>query len=481
MTFKHQLLLSGCVAAPLFSCTQGGITEKIRPNILFIYADDLGWTDVASGSQFYETPAIDRLASEGFRFQAAYSCGPNSAPSRASLLTGQYTPRHGVYTVGSGERGESSLRKLIPVENKTTLELDFVTIAEELQHAGYRTGLIGKWQLGHHDKGTGPQQQGFDFVVSGEGGTPDYFYPYRKKGTQRALPVHAGIVTGKEGDYLTDRLTDEAIRFIGEKQDKPFFLYLSHFAVHTPTQSKAAKIEKYKAKPADEAHLHDHPVYAGMVESLDESVGRLLHALDSLKIADHTVVIFFSDNGGNGGVTAQLPLKGAKGTLHEGGIRVPLFVRWPGITHPGASTYTPVIGVDFYPSLLEIAGVHEPLNRETDGVSFVPLLQDKENADRDIFWHFPGYLENGQKNKVVKGAFRTRPVSVIRSGDYKLLSFYEDGHLELYNLNADIGETNNLSHTNPEKTEELVAKLRQWKASVKAPEPTALHPDYKNP
>ncbi|MDR2681412.1 MAG: sulfatase-like hydrolase/transferase, partial [Tannerella sp.] len=242
---KRSLLFSGYIF-PVVACTSVKQNEnEKRPNILFIYADDLGWTDVASGSNYYETPAIDRLASESFRFLEAYSCGPNSAPSRASLLTGKYTPRHGVFTVGTSERGDSTFRKLIPVQNQTTLDLNFVTIAEELKHAGYETGLVGKWQLGHNRVGTGPQQQGFDFVIAGSGGPNSYFYPYGAKNNET---VHEGINDGKEGEYLTDRLTDEAIRFISEKRERPFFLYLSHFAVHTPTQAKEEKIAKYQAK-----------------------------------------------------------------------------------------------------------------------------------------------------------------------------------------------------------------------------------------
>ncbi|MDR2776141.1 MAG: sulfatase [Tannerella sp.] len=474
---KRSLLFSGYLL-PVVSCStpvKQSENER-RPNILFIYADDLGWTDVASGSNYYETPAIDKLAGESFRFLEAYSCGPNSAPSRASLLTGKYTPRHGVFTVGTSERGNSTLRKLIPVKNLTTLDLSFVTIAEELKHAGYETGLIGKWQLGHNRVGTGPQQQGFDFVIAGSGGPNSYFYPY---GAKNSETVHEGINDGKEGEYLTDRLTDEAIRFISKKRETSFFLYLSHFAVHTPTQAKEEKIVKYQAKQADEARLHDNPKYAGQLESLDEGVGRLLHALDSLKIADNTVVIFFSDNGGFGGVTAQRPLRGAKGTLYEGGIRVPLFVRWPGVTRAGTSTSTPVIGIDFYPSFLEIAGITQPLNNETDGVSFLPLLKGKDLKERDLYWHFPAYLENGDRNKAVKGNFRTRPVSVVRSGNYKLLQYYEDGRIELYNLKEDIGEKDDLAEANPEKTAALKEKLQQWKKTVNAPEPTEWNPYFK--
>jgi len=465
-------------ALPLVACTSQikQTQEANQPNILFIYADDLGWTDVASGSKYYETPSIDKLASESFRFLNAYSCGPNSAPSRASLMTGKYTPRHGVFTVGKSERGDSTWRKLVPVENNTTLDLNFVTIAEELHHAGYETGLIGKWQLGHNKVGTGPQQQGFDYVIAGSGGPGHYFYPYGAKNNET---VHEGLDDGKEGEYLTDRLTDEAISFISQKREKPFFLYLSHFAVHAPTEAKEEKIAKYQAKPVDEDRLHDNPKYAGQLESLDESVGRVLRALDSLRLTNNTVVIFYSDNGGFGGVTTQRPLRGAKGTLYEGGIRVPLFVRMPGVTKVGTDTATPVIGIDFYPTLLNIAGITQPLNNEVDGISFLPLLKGNNIKERDLFWHFPAYLENDKYNKTVKGNFRTRPVSVIRSGNFKMLQYYEDGHIELYNLKEDVGEKNNLAETNPEKVVELSAKLQQWKHAVNAPEPTELNPYFK--
>jgi arylsulfatase A-like enzyme len=391
-------------------------------------------------------------------------------------MTGKYTPRHGVFTVGTSERGDSTRRRLVPVHNNTTLDLNFVTIAEELKQAGYETGLVGKWQLGQNKVGTGPQQQGFDFVIAGSGGPGHYFYPYGAKSRET---IHEGLADGTEGEYLTDRLTDEAIRFISQERENPFFLYLAHFAVHTPTEAKPEKIAKYQAKPVDEARLHDNPKYAGQLESLDEGVGRVLHALDSLNIADNTIVIFFSDNGGYGGVTAQRPLRGAKGTLYEGGIHVPLFIRWPGVTKAGASTSTPVIGIDFYPSFLELAGITQPLNSEVDGVSFLPLLKGENTEERDLFWHFPAYLENDKNNKTVKGNFRTRPVSVIRSGDYKLLQYYEDGRIELYNLKEDIGEKNDLAAANPEKAAELNEKLQLWKTTVNAPVPTEVNPYFK--
>jgi arylsulfatase A-like enzyme len=472
--FIYPSVILSLVSSELLSAKD---TDK-QPNILFIYMDDLGWTDVASGSKYYETPNIDKLAEQSIRFTQAYSCGPNSAPSRASLLTGKYTPRHGVYTVGTSERGDSTQRKLIPIENNQTLGLNFVTIAEELQHAGYNTGLIGKWQLGSRDKGTDPTKQGFDYVISGQPGTSSYFYPYAKGKSKKELPAHFGINTGSEGEYLTDRLTDEAVRFISTKREKPFFLYLAHFAVHTPTQAKQSKIDKFKSKQGDE--FHNNPVYAGMLESADEGVGKVLHALDSLKLSDNTIVVFYSDNGGYGGVTAQPPLKGAKGMLYEGGIRVPLFVKWPGKSKPGSINTTPVIGVDFYPTFLEFAGIKDPLNKEVDGLSFAPLVKQTGTIKRDaIYWHFPAYLEGSNNVNKIPDSFRTRPVSAIRSGDFKLLEFYEDSHLELYNIKNDIGEKHDLSTVQQEKLKELHEKLDTWRKSVNAPIPTQLNPDYE--
>ncbi|MEI6946805.1 sulfatase [Paraflavisolibacter sp. H34] len=472
---KHLLYFSGLLLA-LF-CARGSFAQSAgsRPNILFIYMDDLGWTDVAHGSTFYETPHIDRLAKEGLSFSQAYSVGPNCAPSRASLLTGKYTPRHGVFTVGTSERGDSTQRRLVPVQSNPLLAPSFVTIAEELKNAGYATGLIGKWQLGNQKGGTGPRQQGFDFVVSGSPGTPSYFYPYTKGGKPGA--PHEGLEKGREGEYLTDRLTDEAIGFLQQRREQPFFLYLSYFAVHTPIQAKEEKIQKYRAKKGNA--YHNQPVYAAMLESADEGVGRVLEALEALKIADNTVVVFYSDNGGYGPASGQYPLRGAKGMLYEGGVRVPLIVKWPGKTKAGSIEATPVIGVDFYPTLLDIAGVRRPLNAQVDGKSFLPLLLHNGTLQRDaLYWHFPAYLEGYNGDKRHTDIFRTRPVSAVRSGDYKLLQFYEDGRLELYNLKEDIGETKDLSKQQPQKTKELLAQLEAWKKSVNAPVPSVPNPYY---
>lgn len=455
--------------------TKFALAQKNSPNILFIYMDDLGWTDVASGSKFYETPNIDKLASEGIKFTQAYSCGPNCAPSRGSLMTGLYTPRHGIYTVGTAERGDSSLRKLIPVKNNTVLASSFVTIAEELKNAGYSTGLIGKWQLGEKKHQTDPKSQGFDFVIGGAGGTSNYFYPYAMKKDKKPFE---GIDSGKEGEYLTDRLTDEALKFINTNKDRPFFLYLSYFAVHTPIQAKDSLIAKYKAKQGTE--YHNNPTYAAMLESADQGVGRLLENLKKLNLDKNTLVIFYSDNGGYGGATYQYPLRGSKGMLYEGGIRVPLFVRWTGKIQAGSQSETPFIGIDFYSTLLEVANINKPLTTaKLDGQSFAPILFNKPYKTRDaLYWHFPAYLEGFSADKRNNDPFRTRPVSAVRSGDYKLLEFYEDKRIELYNIKEDIGETNNLAQKNPQKAQELYEKLDNWRKQVKAPIPTSANPWY---
>lgn len=446
-----------------------------KPNIVFILVDDWGWTDLSSaGSKYYETPNIDRLAKEGLKFTQAYSVGPNCAPSRSSLMTGKYPPRHGIFTVGNSDRGESVNRKLIPIQNNTVLAPSFTTIAEEFQNAGYKTGLIGKWQLGAKANGADAYAQGFDHVIGGAGGTSSYFYPYPGK-NGKGSPLE-GIETGQENEYLTDRLTDEAIKFVDNNKQKPFFLYLSYFAVHTPIEAKESIIEKYKAKKGDE--YHNNPTYAAMIQSADEGIGRVLKTLETLNLAENTLVVFFSDNGGMGAVTAQPPLRGSKGMLYEGGVRVPLIIKWPGKTKPGTQTNTPVIGIDFYPTLLEIAKIENPINQEFDGKSFVPLLLGKTTPARDLFWHFPGYLEAFKGDKRNTDPFRTRPTSTVRSGDFKLHQFYEDGHIELYNIKNDIGESNDLSKKDPAKAKELLAKLEAWKKAVNAKVPTQLNPEY---
>ena len=461
----------GTALAIALALCSGCAEKPPSPNIVLIYIDDLGWRDVGfMGSTYYETPNIDRLAAESVIFTNAYANAPNCAPSRASLLTGQYTPRHGVYTVGSPERGAAHLRKLVPSPNKTALDTGFVTLAEALKAAGYATAHVGKWHLG--GAGHLPTDQGFDVNVAGDhqGHPPSYFYPY-ERGTNSLPDLREG---GQEGEYLTDRLTDEALRFIDAHAEGPFFLYLAHYAVHTPIQAKEAIINTYRQKPGDEAH--HNPTYAAMIESVDESVGRVLGKLDALGLTDNTVVFFFSDNGGYGPTTSMAPLRGSKGMLYEGGIRVPLAVHGPGIRAAGRTDATPVIGTDLYPTILEMAGAALPPGQPLDGVSLLPLLAEQAPlASRALFWHFPVYLE---AYRGMSGPWRTTPAGAVRQDDYKLIEFFEDGRLELYNLHDDIGEQNDLAETMPDKVQELHALLQNWRASVQAPVPSELNPAY---
>jgi len=386
----------GASAIPATSAV-GAVRKMRRPNIVFILADDLGWKDVGfMGSRYYETPNLDRLATEGIVFTQAYTNGPNCAPTRASLMSGQYSPRHGVYTVGSSERGKSKHRKLIPIENKTTLDASVVTLAEALKPAGYISASMGKWHLGN-DPELGPIGQGFDVNVGGyEAGHPkSYFSPYR----------NPTLSDGPKGEYLTDRLTAKAIQFIEANRERPFFLYLPHYAVHTPLQAKKAMIEKYKQKtPSDD---QGNPTYAAMVESLDQGVGRIMEKLDELKLTNKTMVIFCSDNGGVKGITSMAPLRGGKGMLYEGGIRVPLAVRWPSRIKAGTTCDEPVISIDFYPTLLAVAAVKKPQGHVLDGTSIVPLLggqQPNRAVSQTALLALPG-LPSGQGRRRTRSLF----------------------------------------------------------------------------
>jgi arylsulfatase A-like enzyme len=435
-----------------------------RPNIIFILADDLGYTDVACyGSKFYETPNIDRLAKQSIRFTSGQTCGPNCQPTRAALMSGQYMPRTGVYTVGNIDRFNWQTRPLRPVDNVTQLPLEKITIADSLKKVGYATGVFGKWHLGN-DAAHHPGKRGFDEAIESAGAHFDF--------------VTNPNVDYPKGQYLADFLTGKAEDFIRRQKDGPFFLYLPHFGVHAPHEAKADLIEKFRPKPSAGGH-HD-PTYAAMIYSVDESVGRILALLDELKLAENTLVIFASDNGGVGGyeregikkangITDNAPLRGGKGMLYEGGVRVPYIFRWPGKIPAGTVCETPINSVDLYPTLLEVAGAAPPAGYPLDGESYLKLLTSggKATLKRDaIYWHFPGYLGAGEN------AWRTTPAGAIRSGDWKLIEFFEDGRLELYNLRDDLGEKNNLSSKMPDKTMELHAKLVAWRQELKAPMPT---------
>lgn len=451
---------------PLFLKTSPGADQntdaKRKPNIIFILADDLGYTDVACfGSKYYETPHIDKLAAQGLKLTNYHQC-QNCAPTRAALMTGQYSPRTGLYTVGGIDRFDWSRRPLRPVDNVTNLRLDRALIPRQLKLAGYKTGMFGKWHLGTGEEYQ-PWRRGFDEAIVSAGQhfnfntNPKTEYP--------------------QGQYLADFLTDRAVDFIKRHKDEPFFLYLPHFGVHGPHHAKEELIQKFKDKPG--VGGHNSPVYAAMIASIDESVGRVMKTLDELKLADNTVLIFASDNGGVGGyiregikrgggdITDNAPLRSGKGSLYEGGTRVPFIVRWPGVTPPGSSCDVPTIHVDIYPTFLEIAGAPRP-QQVLDGESLVPLLKGpaaKLNRDA-IYQHFPGYLGAGVDQ------WRTTPVSLIHSGDWKLMEFLEDGRLELYNLRDDIGETKSLVEKHPEKAKELHARLIAWRKEVNAPMPT---------
>ncbi len=436
-----------------------------KPNIVLIYIDDYGWRDVGfNGTKFYETPNADRIAREGMIFRSAYSNGPNCAPSRACLMSGLYSPRHGIYTVANSDRGKASLRKIIPTKNTTVLADEFVTMAEALKTGGYTTATMGKWHLGKD-----PTTQGFDINIAGrEWGSPSgggYHSPYK----------YPNLVNKQKGEYLTDRLGNEAAKFIEAHKDKPFFLYLTHYAVHTPIQAKPELMSKYQMKPTVDQQTNAK--YAAMIESMDDSVGTVLDTLDRLKLADNTIVVFYSDNGGHAGATSNAPLRGSKGMLYEGGIRVPMAVRWPGVAAPGSVCEEPVIGIDLYPTLLEATKTKRPAKAQLDGSSLIPLLKDAEARlfRPALYWHFPAYLQGSTRRH---GPFRTTPSGAVRMGDWKLIEYFDDGTLELYNLTKDMGETSNLAKQQPKQTARLHAMLKAWRRATDAPVPTETNPQF---
>lgn len=440
-----------------------------RPNILFVFLDDYGWRDCGfMGSDFYETPHIDALAKGGMVFTSAYSCAANCAPARACLLSGQYTPRHEIYNVGTALRGNPKWSRLKHIPGTDTLPTDIRTWAHQVREAGYRTGTIGKWHLS-----SDPLPYGFDFNFAGtHSGSPPrgYFPPH---------PKAPGLEDAPKDEYLTDRLTDESIRFIERNQDRPWFLYLTHFAVHTPLQGRADLVAKYEAKPKGE--LHDHAVMAAMIESVDSGIGRILETLADLGLRQKTAIVFTSDNGGYGPATSMSPLKGYKGTYYEGGIREPMFVNWPSVTTPGSSSDVPVINVDLYPTFCAMTGAKTPSQQPLDGLDLTPLLRgDKQPLeDRALFWHFPAYLQSYQRTDGQRDLlFRSRPCSVIRHGDWKLHEYFEDRGLELYNLRDDIGEQQNRIESNPAKAKQLHEALIAWRKSTGASVPTEPNPRF---
>ena len=437
--------------------------EAKRPNIVFILIDDLGWADVGCfGSKYYQTPNIDRLATQGMRFTDAYAACAVCSPTRASIMTGKYPARLHLTDWIPGE-GDAPTHALRVPDWRKFLPLEEVTLAEALKTAGYVTASIGKWHLG--GPRYFPEHQGFDVnVAGGDVGHPaSYFWPYEGK-THTVPGLKAG---GHEGEYLTDRLTDAAESFIAQNKDRPFFLYLAHYAVHTPLEAKPAVRAKYKGRQPEGGQ--NKPVYAAMIESVDDSVGRILRQLDALGIAGNTVVVFMSDNGGLWPQsTSNAPLRAGKAYPYEGGIREPLLIKWPGTTQPGTTCSVPVSSIDFFPTLLEMAGVKP--QSAVDGLSLVPLLKQTGALQREaLFWHYPHYWSGN----------RVQPFGVVRAGDWKLIEFYEGLRVELYNLKDDLGETRDLAKEKPEKADELRALLHHWRQSVGAQMPTP-NPDFKH-
>ena len=434
-------------------------------NFIFFLIDDLGWTDLGCfGSDLYQTPAVDRLAREGMRFRSAYSACTVCSPTRAAVLTGKYPARlHLTDWIPGHERPNAPLR--IPDWRKF-LPLEELTLAEVLRSAGYFTAHIGKWHLG--PEGFWPTDQGFLVNIAGchLGQPPSYYWPYQR-GKQR-LP-NLELTPETEQMYLTDRLAQEAVRLIRTHAQEPFLLYIATYQVHTPIEPKKEYVPKYEAAVRP-GMKHRNPQYAAMVQSMDELVGRVLAVLDEQKLADRTVIFFTSDNGGltrlgrqGPNPTNNSPLREGKGSPYEGGVRVPLVVRWPGVIQPGSTCDEPVISVDFFPTILEIAGLAKPPEAGTvDGVSLVPVLKDpKSRLPREaIYWHYPHYHPGG-----------ATPYGAIRAGDWKLIEFYEDMHVELYNLKDDLGETTDLAGKMPQQAARLRQMLHRWRQSVGAQMP----------
>lgn len=467
MRYSFHLILLSILVVPGFRSAVLFADDK--PNVLFIFLDDFGWRDAGfMGSDFYETPHLDALAARGMVFTNAYAGAANCAPSRACLLSGQYSPRHEIYNVGTSRRGNKKHGKLMHIPGTDTLSTDIQTWAHRASEAGYRTGTIGKWHLSDD-----PLPYGFDFNFAGthSGSPPRGYYPPHGN-----IPE---LADAPKDEYLTNRLTDEAIKFIRQESDRPWFLYLTHFAVHTPIQGEPELVNKYEQKQPGQ--LHNHPVMAAMIESVDRGVGRIIAAIDSIAQRDNTIIVFTSDNGGYGPATSMKPLKGYKGTYYEGGIREPMFVVWPGKTKAGSTCQVPVINVDLFPTFCEMTGATLP-DQPIDGISLCPLLTGQTNdafESRSLFWHFPAYLQSYQRMDEQRDVlFRSRPCSIIRNGKWKLHEYFEDGGLELYDLEADPGETTDLSDSNPDQRDRLHQLLMTWRENTGAPVPSEPNPNY---
>jgi arylsulfatase A-like enzyme len=466
------------------SCQHHQNKESVpsKPNVLFIYVDDLGYYDLSCmGSKYYETPNTDRIAHEGMIFTNGYSNSQVCSPSRASVMTGKFPARHGITDwigarTGEEWRKQGRYNQLLPSEYVHNLPHEYVTLPEALKEAGYKTFFAGKWHLG--SEGSWAEDHGFDINKGGwDRGWPDggFYSPWE----------NPRLESGPDGESLTMRLANETADFLQEHKDTSFFAFLSFYAVHAPMQTTQEKWAKYRDKAEEMGiaetgfemghflpirQVQDHPVYAGLVETMDDAVGVVLNALDELGLAENTIVIFTSDNGGvsagDAFATSNLPLRGGKGYQFEGGIRVPFFIKVPWLNQQGEENHTPVTGADFYPTLLELTGLELRPNEHQDGFSLVPFLNGGSIEDRSLIWHYPHYGNQGGQ-----------PSSIIRLGDWKLIHYYEDGREELYNLKNDLEEINNVAGENQEMAKLLSENLFTYLNEVGARFPTR-DPEY---
>ncbi|WP_422351099.1 sulfatase [Flagellimonas sp.] len=440
------------------------IKHETKANIIIINVDDLGWKDVGfMGSEYYETPNIDKLSTSGMIFTNGYAASANCAPSRACLMTGKWTPRHGIYTVGSSERGDSKRRKLVPTVNAKTLAKHHETMARTLRSNGYKTCHAGKWHLGDN-----PLEYGFDVNIGGShiGHPKSYYPPYEN-------------IEIDEGGYLTDLIMEKTIGFI-DTVSSPFFLYYAPYAVHTPITPVERLMEKYNQKAG--ANGQDNAEYATMIENLDSNIGLLISKLQEKGIMDNTLIVFTSDNGGLYGITKQKPLRAGKGSYYEGGIREPFFFVLKDRIKANSISKIPITNLDIFPTVLGYAGV-DNADLKLDGENLSSVLEGKvEELTRPLFWHFPIYLQayHPADNENRDSLFRTRPGSVIRYGDWKLHYYFENDNVELYNLAQDIGERKNLALKESEKKDEMLKYLKDWWKETSAPIPTKLNPEFEN-
>ncbi len=475
----------GILGLAVIGCNRKPALDSNKPNIVFVVVDDLGWSDLGCyGADLHETPNLDKLANKSHVFTNSYAAAPVCSPTRASIMTGKYPARLN-FTIWSeaasvAERKNQEVYKFLPPQTIENLPAEEVSLAEKLKEIGYLTAHVGKWHIG--DFSHFPETQGFDISIaaSQRGAPPTFFFPYkgfafgefRFVGNLGSDP-DGNYFTDRKGEYLTDRLTDEALKIIEDASSRPFYLNLCYYSVHTPIEAKEQDVTLFKNKLSHKFH-HQNETYAAMVKSVDENIGRLLKKLDQLGIAENTVVIIISDNGGyineykNKVVTNNFPLRSGKGSLYEGGIRIPTIISIPNYPSKVKTINIPISTIDFFPTIMELLGVTD--YPKMDGKSFLSAIKgnpDKSIRDRELYWHYPHYYPT------------TTPVSAIRQGPWKMLEYLEDGHLELYNLESDLGESKNLADSKPDKASELLKKLHHWKTETNAGKIT-LNPNFKN-